>query len=516
MATRTKIVTFMLAAFACGIPATALGQGAETKAAEPVGEEAAEDTLEVAEDAAEDEAEADADADADAKKDSKKDEKRESEDGDYEWKLSYGGGLEVGAFFTGMERWNAQLLEESGQPTFDTDAALNIDLALEVYPVESLRVTLFGGLQGPLSGPAPWARAVYVGIEPAFAARRGMWELALGVGAGVGGLNVGVEDVGEVSAGLVLMRPFVEVRRYLEDWVAVYGRFGFNYWVTHSVEGEGFEESARFQFDDLYSSNLNEGGFYLAFGVRFGSYPEPIKSVGDKDGDGLKDDVDDCPDKPEDMDEFEDLDGCPEDDNDKDGILDGADSCPLEAEDLDEFEDEDGCPEDDDDRDGDGILDKDDKCPTEAEDKDGFEDADGCPELDNDGDGVPDLEDKCPLVPGVPERQGCEYRRVTLLSTKIQINEKVYFELGKAEIKPESFGLLDELAQIMVDTPRIKKVEVQGHTDTAGKDKANLKLSDARAKSVKEYLISKGVDDSRLTSQGYGETMLLALSLIHI
>jgi outer membrane protein OmpA-like peptidoglycan-associated protein len=515
MATRTKMMTIVMALVAWGVPSVAFGQGTETKDAEPLGEKAVEKTTDAAEDASEDEAEAEADAEADAeaeKKGKKKKEKeKESKDGDYEFKLAYGGGLEVGAFFNGLERWNAQILEETGLPTFDTDASLNLDLALEVYPVESLRLSLFGGIQGPLSGsPAPWARAVYVGIEPAFAARRGPWEVALGVGAGVGGLNVGVEDTGEISAGLVMLRPFVEVRNYLNDSLGVYGRFGFNYWATHSLDVEGFEESTRFQIDELFSSNLNEGGFYVALGVRFGNYPEPIAVVGDEDDDGIKDDIDDCPAEAEDFDEFEDKDGCPDDDNDGDGVLDSADACPDEKEDADGWKDEDGCPEDDDDTDGDGILNKDDKCPDEKEDFDAYQDADGCPEPDNDGDGVLDVDDKCPLVPGVKENRGCKYRRITLLATKIQINEKVFFELGKAEIKPESFPLLDELAKLMVDTPRIKKVEVQGHTDSAGKDTANLKLSDARANSVRDYLIGKGVEAERLVAKGYGESTPIA------
>ncbi|MBX3130703.1 MAG: thrombospondin type 3 repeat-containing protein [Polyangiaceae bacterium] len=154
----------------------------------------------------------------------------------------------------------------------------------------------------------------------------------------------------------------------------------------------------------------------------------------DEDGDGIADDVDQCPELPEDRDGFEDADGCPDFDNDDDGIPDDVDRCPNEPEDEDGFEDADGCP--DPDNDGDGVLDKDDKCPNEAgpatgsgrgpgcpvtdsdgdgvldgvdrcpnepEDKDGFEDEDGCPDPDNDGDGIPDDEDACPNAAG-PER----------------------------------------------------------------------------------------------------------------
>ena len=124
-------------------------------------------------------------------------------------------------------------------------------------------------------------------------------------------------------------------------------------------------------------------------------------SIGDRDGDGIKDDEDQCPDDPEDFDGFQDQDGCPDPDNDNDGILDVDDKCPMVPEDHDGDEDEDGCPEGaDGDRDGDGILDSVDKCPDVPEDRDGFEDQDGCPDPDNDQDGIPDKSDKCPNDPG--------------------------------------------------------------------------------------------------------------------
>jgi OOP family OmpA-OmpF porin len=112
-------------------------------------------------------------------------------------------------------------------------------------------------------------------------------------------------------------------------------------------------------------------------------------SIGDRDGDGIKDDLDDCPDDPEDFDGFQDTKedsppgkyGCPDPDNDNDGILDVDDRCPNNPEDRDGDHDDDGCPEGSDgDRDGDGILDSRDKCPDDPEDRDGFQDKDGCPD----------------------------------------------------------------------------------------------------------------------------------------
>jgi OOP family OmpA-OmpF porin len=98
----------------------------------------------------------------------------------------------------------------------------------------------------------------------------------------------------------------------------------------------------------------------------------------DSDNDGVPDDVDQCPDIPEDRDGFQDEDGCPDFDNDNDGIYDTQDKCPNDPEDFDGFQDEDGCS--DPDNDGDGIPDKFDKCPNTPEDKDGYQDEDGCPD----------------------------------------------------------------------------------------------------------------------------------------
>jgi hypothetical protein len=97
---------------------------------------------------------------------------------------------------------------------------------------------------------------------------------------------------------------------------------------------------------------------------------------GDRDGDHLEGVADRCPDEAEDMDGFDDGDGCPDRDNDGDGILDASDKCAGAAEDKDGFEDTDGCA--DPDNDNDGIADAQDRCPLAAEDKDGFQDEDGC------------------------------------------------------------------------------------------------------------------------------------------
>ena len=235
---------------------------------------------------------------------------------------------------------------------------------------------------------------------------------------------------------------------------------------------------------------------------------EKPPAPGDRDGDGILDDVDKCPDNPEDKDGFEDEDGCPDDDNDKDGILDRVDACPMEPEDHDGFEDEDGCPDVDNDKDG--LFDTIDKCPNEPEDKDGFEDEDGCPDPDNDKDGILDKDDKCPLEHGVPP-DGCpkKYNLVVVTEKKIELKQTVYFDTNKATIKPQSFALLDDVAAAMRDNPTIR-VDVEGHTDSQGNDAFNLKLSQSRAESVRTYLVGRGIAKDRMTPRGYGENVPIA------
>jgi outer membrane protein OmpA-like peptidoglycan-associated protein len=267
-------------------------------------------------------------------------------------------------------------------------------------------------------------------------------------------------------------------------------------------------------------------------------------AVGDRDKDGIPDDDDGCPDAAEDKDGFEDSDGCPDLDNDGDGIFDIDDACPLVKEDYDGDRDEDGCPEGrEGDRDGDGIPDDVDDCPDEPEDFDGFQDDDGCPDLDNDGDGIPDERDLCPNDPedfdgfedgdgcpdvdndsdrildvddhcpndpetynGYQDEDGCPDKGLVILEdTQITILEKVYFETDSAIIMARSFPLLDAVAATLNASPQIMLVEIQGHADERGSDGYNIKLTRARAASVMNALIERGVLKGRLRSAGYGE-----------
>ncbi len=287
-----------------------------------------------------------------------------------------------------------------------------------------------------------------------------------------------------------------------------------------------------------YTSGFEAANFRAFVGFIF----EP--SIGDRDGDGIKDDLDKCPDQPEDFDGFQDEDGCPDPDNDNDGILDKDDRCPNEPEDRDGDQDEDGCPEGSDgDRDGDGILDSKDKCPDQPEDKDGFEDQDGCPDPDNDKDGIPDKKDACPndaedkdgfedldgcpdpdndkdgildvvdKCPNEPEtfngfedEDGCPDKGIVVIDKdNILILKKIKFKTASAEILPESNEILDAVATTLIHHPEFLLVEVAGHADERATDEYNLKLTQDRVNSVMAGLVTRKVNKSTLRAKGYGE-----------
>ena len=229
----------------------------------------------------------------------------------------------------------------------------------------------------------------------------------------------------------------------------------------------------------------------------------------DRDQDGLSDDDDECPSRPEDIDGFEDSDGCPDTDNDLDQIVDLIDQCPDIPEDKNGFEDDDGCPDGQRDRDRDGLVDQVDRCPDDPEDRDGFqirmdvqtlimtktpsrmsrqvshgsedfdgfEDRDGCPDTDNDKD-IVDRKDRCPdqaeNIDGIEDDDGCPEVKVVVTREKIEINEKIYFETGKAKIQSRSHDLLNTVAETLSAFEQIENIEVQGHTDSRGDEAYNL------------------------------------------
>ncbi|MFP4600554.1 MAG: OmpA family protein [Persicimonas sp.] len=231
----------------------------------------------------------------------------------------------------------------------------------------------------------------------------------------------------------------------------------------------------------------------------------------DSDGDGIPDADDQCPNRPEDVDGFEDDDGCPDPDNDGDGVADFDDACPNTPGTAETA----GCPFDD--EDGDGIDASVDQCPDEAEDFDGIEDGDGCPDPDNDRDGIPDVDDDCPDVAesinGVDDDDGCPDEgdsAVRLHDDRIEILERVHFDTNRASIKRRSHSVLEQVAALLEANPDIRLMRIQGHTDARGAERSNLELSQQRAVSVKEFFIERGVEARRLSARGYGESHPIA------
>jgi OOP family OmpA-OmpF porin len=242
----------------------------------------------------------------------------------------------------------------------------------------------------------------------------------------------------------------------------------------------------------------------------------------DRDGDLLCDADDKCPDDPEDMDKDQDDDGCPEYDRDGDGIHDQNDRCPDQAEDKDKFLDEDGCPDEDNDQDG--VADAKDRCPNIPEDKDSFEDGDGCPDFDNDGDGIneyPVKSDQCPDKPevynGLDDMDGCpdelpeappppkEFKNIVVEDDRIVFKRQINFATNSAKIVGQlSEEILDEAAEALRTRTEVR-VQIEGHTDERGPDKKNKKLSQARAESVVNAMVARGLARSRLVPVGFGE-----------
>lgn len=266
----------------------------------------------------------------------------------------------------------------------------------------------------------------------------------------------------------------------------------------------------------------------------------PREEPRDRDGDGIVDAVDACPDVPGVASSDPKRHGCPRD-RDGDGIIDDEDACPDTQGVASNDPAKNGCPPD---RDGDGIIDDEDACPDTQgvasddpakngcpPDRDGdgiIDDEDACPEIpgvasddparngcppDTDGDGFRDDQDACPNEKGVddpdPEKRGCpKFVRVT--DKEIVILQQVLFDTAKATIKPESDELIDEVANVLKEHPEILKIRVEGHTDSRGSKAFNTRLSQNRADSVVKALVSRGIDENRLEPKGFGPDVPIA------
>ncbi len=290
----------------------------------------------------------------------------------------------------------------------------------------------------------------------------------------------------------------------------VNGGLGLTLWFSEMV-GLSFQSTYKYSLEDSADRGMADNipthmQHFAGLTFKFGGK--------DTDGDGIYDKDDACPEVAG-LKQFK---GCP--DTDGDGIIDGSDSCP-EVAGLAEFQ---GCP----DTDADGIADKDDACPEVAGPKalNGCPDADGdgvadkndkcpqvvgpaanggCPWPDTDGDGVLDKDDKCIDVKGTVANNGCPEITEEQVSQLNAYAKTILFNSGKATFKQETFAVLQSITAILKQYPS-SKFSIEGHTDSDGKDAANQKLSEDRAGAVKNYLIENGIDASRLSSAGFGES----------
>jgi len=296
-----------------------------------------------------------------------------------------------------------------------------------------------------------------------------------------------------------------------------------------SDSGNGFFKRATTPAELLLGAHLRTGD--LQWGAGFGPgltrgvgtpdvrllasvawFPEPKKPepapVTDRDGDGVADAVDACPETPGERNEDPKLNGCPPpQDRDKDGILDDDDACPDEAGVANDDPKLNGCPKPKD-RDNDTILDGDDACPDEPGVASDDPKKNGCPKpKDTDGDGIIDDLDACVNEPGPanddPKKNGCP--KAVMVAGEVKILERIEFDTNKATLRPESEGVLKAVAEILAEHKEVKRIQVQGHTDSRGVKAYNKVLSDKRAAAVKKWLIDAGIDASRLESKGFGQ-----------
>jgi OmpA-OmpF porin, OOP family len=236
--------------------------------------------------------------------------------------------------------------------------------------------------------------------------------------------------------------------------------------------------------------------------------PKPV--IADRDGDGIPDTEDACPDAPGVRTTDPKTNGCPPPppppaDRDGDGIADNDDACPDVPGIKTDDPKTNGCPSD---RDKDGIYDKDDACPDVPGIKTDDPKTNGCPppDPDRDKDGIPNEADACPDEAGPPnedpKKNGCPMAFVK--EGLIQITEQVKFETGSARILKDSDNLLNAVLKVLSSHTEIKVVRVEGHTDNSGSAALNKTLSGQRAAAVVAWLTLHGVDKNRLKSEGFG------------
>jgi OOP family OmpA-OmpF porin len=219
----------------------------------------------------------------------------------------------------------------------------------------------------------------------------------------------------------------------------------------------------------------------LAFGVSLGlgaaaAVPKPVvKPRTDRDGDGVFDDEDACPDVPGRRTNDPKTNGCPRTDRDGDGVFDDEDACP----------------------DVKGIRTDDPR-------------TNGCPPPDRDGDGIPDATDACPDLPGIatndPKTNGCPLSTgpARVEGDRIVLDDIIHFDTDDARVHHASWPIVKKVADLIRANPDILEVHILGNADKIGTEEHNRILSRARADSVRKLLIFFGVEEGRLTLEALG------------
>lgn len=292
----------------------------------------------------------------------------------------------------------------------------------------------------------------------------------------------------------------------------VNGGLGLSLWFNENV-GLTLQSTYKHSFDDSRMPNVDVAthlqhfaGLTFKFGAKDtdndGIYDKDdacptvaglkqFNGCPDTDGDGIADAKDSCPD----VAGLAEFNGCP--DTDGDGVQDKDDACV----DVPGLKTLNGCP----DADGDGVADKDDKC----KDVKGPKENAGCPWPDRDGDKVLDKDDKCPDVAGTIANKGCPEVSDDVMKKLNDYAKTILFDTGKSSFQQQTFPVLQAITAILKEYPE-SKFSIEGHTDNTGKADKNLTLSKDRAAAVKTYLVQNGINDTRLTSEGYGQTKPVA------
>ena len=421
---------------------------------------------------ADSDADADANADADADKKSKKQRPEPGQDrAEIKWIKRWAPEPMMGEFgiYGGVllptpnhEWFGADLdLPDQGFKPLDV-VAPDIGLRAGFYPIRFFGIEAEGGVMPAVLADGTGNPLLYT-IRGSLVAQLGLWSVTPFVLVGAGGLGVSsprdvlgkdIDPALHFGGGVkIYMTRYVALRLDVRDVVS-YKSGVENVFISHSPE------------------------ILLGLSFTIGRKPyeapprEPEPEPSDRDGDGLLDADDSCPDDAETVNDYQDEDGCPESDRDGDGFWDDQDSCPDEAETVNDYKDDDGCPESD--RDGDGIFDELDKCPDEPESDNGYQDEDGC-------------HDEVP-------------KEVAAFTGTIK---GITFDNDQDTIRKSSTKTLDNAVKVLTDFPDIR-IKVSGHTDNKGSREHNLDLSARRAASVKKYLVDKGIDESRIQTEGFG------------